>query len=126
MRDVGAALAAYAWPGNVRELRNLCERLVVMGSDPLDAEQLPADVFRTGRVVEAGWLRPSRLGDAVLPVRRFKAECEREYLEAALRRSGWNYAAAARALGLQRTYLHQKALALGISRPDQASGLTAG
>jgi two-component system, NtrC family, nitrogen regulation response regulator NtrX len=107
----------------VRELRNLCERLVVMGADPLTADQLPADVLRTGSVPEGGWLRPTRLGDGhVASFRHFKAECEREYLEATLRRCGWNYAAAARALGLQRTYLHAKALSLGISRPD-AGGL---
>jgi transcriptional regulator with GAF, ATPase, and Fis domain len=43
--------------------------------------------------------------------------CEREYLEDVLRRTSWNFAAAARLLGIQRTYLHQKAAALGIERP---------
>jgi len=118
--DVYPALIAYAWPGNVRELRNVCERLVVLGSDPLTPDQLPADVFRSGLVPEGGWLRPARIGSGdVVPFRRFKAECEREYIEAVLQRTGWNVAAAARALGLQRTYLHAKAVALGIVRPDR-------
>jgi transcriptional regulator of acetoin/glycerol metabolism len=34
-----------------------------------------------------------------------------------LAREGWNLSAAARALGLRRTYLHAKLSALGISRP---------
>jgi two-component system, NtrC family, response regulator PilR len=118
--DIFAPLTAYAWPGNVRELRNLCERLVVMGGDPLTTQELPADVLRASPAAEGGWLLPMRVGDGPLvPFRDFKAECEREYLEAALRRCGWNYAAAARVLGLQRTYLHAKAVSLGISRPDQ-------
>ena len=38
-------LERYAWPGNVRELRNLCERLVVFGADPLTPDQLPSSFF---------------------------------------------------------------------------------
>jgi transcriptional regulator of acetoin/glycerol metabolism len=38
-----------------------------------------------------------------------------------LRRTSWNFAAAARLLGIQRTYLHQKAAALGIERPAGAA-----
>jgi transcriptional regulator with GAF, ATPase, and Fis domain len=53
----------------------------------------------------------------IAPWKEFKAASEREYLEAVLRRTGWNFAAAARLLELQRTYLHQKAAALGIERP---------
>jgi len=113
-------LLAYHWPGNVRELRNLCERLVVLGSDPLTAEQLPAGLFMPGRVLEGGWLSPKRLTEVPpVPFKRFKAECEREYLEAMLQRLGGNLAAAARALGLQRTYLHAKVVALGITRPER-------
>jgi len=113
-------LLAYHWPGNVRELRNLCERLVVLGSDPLTSDQLPVGLSLPGRVLEGGWLSPKRLAEAPpVPFRRFKAECEREYLEAMLQRLGGNLAAAARALGLQRTYLHAKVVALGITRPER-------
>ena len=27
-----ARLTAYRWPGNVRQLKNVCERLMIMGS----------------------------------------------------------------------------------------------
>jgi transcriptional regulator of acetoin/glycerol metabolism len=39
-----------------------------------------------------------------------------------LRRCGWNLTAAARALGLRRTYLYDKLAALGIERPARDSG----
>ena len=118
--DVFPPLLAYAWPGNVRELRNVCERLVVLGSDPLTADQLPADVFRRGVVDESGWLQLPRLAQcAIVPLRDFKTECEREYIEAVLQRCEWNVSAAARALGLPRTYLHAKVGALGLVRPGR-------
>src|SRR6185436_17505745 len=46
-------LLAYGWPGNVRELRNVCERLVVLGGDPISVEDLPAEIFRQGQAQEA-------------------------------------------------------------------------
>jgi two-component system nitrogen regulation response regulator NtrX len=123
--DVYPPLRAYAWPGNVRELRNVAERLVVLGSDPLRAEDLPADVFRKGAVEESGWLRTRRLtGGGIAAFKDFKTESEREYVEAVLQRCSWNVAAAARALGMPRTYLHAKVVALGIARPDRPLGGT--
>jgi two-component system nitrogen regulation response regulator NtrX len=118
--DVLPALEAYRWPGNVRQLRAVCERLVVLGTDPLTAAQLPAEVFQLGASAEGGWLQPGRLAmRTVLPFRQFKSECEREYIEAVLQRCGWSVTEAARALGLHRTHLHAKVLALGIARPGR-------
>ncbi len=117
-------LARYAWPGNVRELRNLCERLTVFGVDPITPDQLPSAFFATAPASETGLLRLHEL-QSVVPWKDFKAASEREYLESVLRRTGWNFAAAARLLDLQRTYLHQKAATLGIERPrppDSRSG----
>ena len=56
-----------------------------------------------------------------LPLRDFRVQCEREYVEAVLRRTDWNFAAAARLLGIQRTYLHQKVAALGLERPARGA-----
>jgi two-component system, NtrC family, nitrogen regulation response regulator NtrX len=109
-------LERYPWPGNVRELRNLCERLVIFGVDPITADQLPSAFFQEAPAPETGFLRLHET-QRVLPWRDFKAESEREYLESVLRRTGWNFAAAARLLDIQRTYLHQKVAALGIERP---------
>ena len=53
----------------------------------------------------------------VVPLRDVKSRCEREYIEAVLHRTRWNFSAAARLLDVQRTYLHQKVKALGIRRP---------
>ena len=117
--EVYPLLEAYAWPGNVRELRNLSERLVVFGGDPITPDQLPSSFFVPARTLETGLLR---LPEAfpVVPLRDVKSRCEREYIEAVLHRTRWNFSAAARLLDVQRTYLHQKVKVLGIRRPGGA------
>jgi two-component system nitrogen regulation response regulator NtrX len=117
--ETAELLRRYRWPGNVRELRNLCERLTVFGSDPITPDQLPGALLQPGEGGETGLLPPGGL-KRLLPWKEFKAASEREYLEMVLRRTSWNFAAAARLLDLQRTYLHQKAVALGIERPRTA------
>ena len=120
--EVYPLLASYAWPGNVRELRNLSERLVVFGGDPITPDQLPSSFFAPARTPETGLLR---LPEAfpVIPLRDVKSRCEREYIEAVLHRTRWNFSAAARLLDVQRTYLHQKVKALGIRRPGGGEDL---
>jgi DNA-binding NtrC family response regulator len=109
-----AKLEGYSWPGNVRELKHVCERAVVFGGDPIVPSDLTlpseAPVARTGPLVHL---------DAVpgLSLKELRNRCEREYILHVLAREEWNLSAAARALGLQRTYLHAKLASLGISRP---------
>jgi two-component system nitrogen regulation response regulator NtrX len=81
----------------VRELKNVAERLSVFGTDPVTLEQLPTSVVSAEGA--------------------FKAQCEKEYLEAVLRRTNWNVTKAAELLEIQRTHLHEKMTSLGIVRP---------
>jgi transcriptional regulator with GAF, ATPase, and Fis domain len=96
--DALSALAAHDWPGNVRELENAIERAVVLGSsDRISAEDLP-EVLIGQDEPEPG--RAAAFHDGVRDVKR------RLILDA-IERSGGNYAAAARMLGLNPTYLHR-------------------
>lgn len=115
-------LRSYPWPGNVRELENLCERLVVFGVDPVTIDQLPERYRRESATggTEKTRLDPTAPGQLV-PLREFKARSEKTYLDRVLRHTGWNVTAAARILGIQRTYLHQKMAALGCRRPTPAT-----
>jgi DNA-binding NtrC family response regulator len=110
------ALRTYDWPGNVRELRNVAERLSVFGTEPITSDQLPSDVLMRRSSLGSGLIRIAQSGD-VLPLREFKAQFEKEYIEAVLRRTNWNVSRAAQLLDLQRTHLHQKISTLGIVRP---------
>ena len=120
--DVFSPLERYAWPGNVRELKNVCERLVVFGGDPITADQLPSSLFGDSSPQPAGARETGlvRLGaqPPSLTLKDFKTQCEQEYIESLLQRTNWNVSAAARILDIQRTYLHQKIAALGLRRPQ--------
>ena len=97
--DAIQALQAYDWPGNVRELENAIERASVLGAaDRILADDLPEAVLRASgeRRVE----RPAAYHQTVLATKR------RLILDA-IDRAGGNYAAAARLLGINPTYLHR-------------------
>ncbi len=118
--EVYPILEQYPWPGNVRELRNLAERLVVFGADPVTPDQLPSAFFEPSQQAQPGLLLLPP-GLPVLSLRDFKSRAEREYIEAVLQKTRWNVTAAARLLDVQRTYLHQKVRALGTRRPGSAA-----
>ncbi|MCB1052577.1 MAG: sigma-54-dependent Fis family transcriptional regulator [Acidobacteria bacterium] len=112
--EVFPALQAYAWPGNIRELKNVCERLVIFGHDPIVVDDLPLE-WRGAQPSESGGiLRLSALKP--MSLKAFKHRCEWEFLETMLRRMNWNYVAVAEALEINRSYLHQKITALGLRR----------
>jgi two-component system response regulator HydG len=109
-RAVKAFLASrearlYRWPGNVRELHN-CLRNVMLAIDPGITTHsprggAPSDVPSDGAALAA---IPRALADGTLPF----AEVEAWYLEHVLERTGRNYAAAARILGLDRSTVRRK------------------
>lgn len=111
-REALEALAAHSWPGNVRELKNVCERLVIMGDNPIGIADIPEEIAAVGQHhslsmgVEPG----------TVTLRDFKELAERQYVAATLRAFGWNVTRAAEALGIERTNLHKKIKSLGIER----------
>ncbi|CAM2010719.1 sigma-54-dependent transcriptional regulator [Acanthopleuribacter pedis] len=118
MKQLDAALLdvlnAYHWPGNIRELRNLAEQLVVFGGNPITTADLPSHIFEKENHAPHGLLRISEI--PTMPWKKFKAQCEKEYLETVLHRANWNMKKVAQQLSINRTYLHTKVAALGIHR----------
>jgi two-component system nitrogen regulation response regulator NtrX len=103
--DVYPALERLPWPGNARELRNVIERMAILtpaasitlDSVPLEL-RLPADTAPRSSVQEA------------------RDAAERDHLLRALESAAWNVSSAARALGMERTNLHKRIRALGLTR----------
>ena len=112
--EVFDLLRAYNWPGNVRELRNLAERLVIFGADPIGSETLPSHIFKGDSRQASGLVRLSEVPG--MPLKAFKNQCEKEFIETMLHRTNWNYVKVAETLEINRSYLHQKITALGIER----------
>jgi DNA-binding NtrC family response regulator len=125
-----AMLAAYPWPGNVRELRNVIERLVILSDESIGVGDLPeeieAEVARRRRETTASLTELPRVelpAEArALPLREFRDHMEREYIRIKLEENGWNISRTATLLGIERTNLHKKMRALGLSRDAQGQG----
>jgi DNA-binding NtrC family response regulator len=92
------ALSAYDWPGNVRELANVIERAVVLGQPPI----IQIEDLSPGIVAAEG-----EIDNRPTPVSYHESvdEYRREVIVSALAQTQGNRAAAARLLGLQRSYL---------------------
>jgi len=116
-----AALQAYHWPGNVRQLRNVIERtLILMGRDPhaeITCNQLPSEVIDAGLSIPAGEGLEQIIA---LPLRDARERFEREYLIAQINRFGGNISRTAGFIGMERSALHRKLKALGVSSQPRA------
>jgi two-component system nitrogen regulation response regulator NtrX len=102
---VYAVLETYSWPGNARELRNVIERMAILSpGETLGRESIPVEV------------RVERSSGPKSSVQEARESAEREHLLRALEEANWNVSGAARALGMERTNLHKRIRALGLSR----------
>jgi len=102
-------LESYPWPGNARELRNAIERMAILtAGERLAREAIPVEV----RVQRDAGPRSS--------VQEARESAERDHILRALEEANWNVSGAARALGMERTNLHKRIRALGLSRGKTA------
>jgi two-component system nitrogen regulation response regulator NtrX len=98
-------LQTYAWPGNVRELRNVVERMAILTpTEKIEPDAVPVEIRRFRETQPKSSVQEAREG------------AEREHILRALDAADWNVSSAARALGLERTNLHKRMRALGVSR----------
>ncbi len=103
------AIEAALWPGNVRELSNAMQAAAIRASAEEATAIDAAHVFR-GSSPPAGSSRPALTFHE--ETRRFQATLVQRTLES----SDWNVAAAARALDLTRSHLHNLIKAYGLAR----------
>jgi two-component system nitrogen regulation response regulator NtrX len=103
--SVVAPLESYAWPGNARELRNVIERMAILTQgERLTRESIPVEI------------RVQREAGPKSTIQEARESAERDHILRALEESNWNVSGAARALGMERTNLHKRIRALGVTR----------
>ena len=108
------ALLEYDWPGNVRELENVIERLVILTTGArLGIEFLPENMQRT-LPKDAAAADETTLEGATVALRR-------RMIAAALKSESGNKVAAAKRLGISRSYLHRLITELGPTEPEAPS-----
>lgn len=106
-------LMVHHWPGNIRELQNCIERAFVLcGDGRIDIAHLPEELTASGSCVSLG--TQSSLHELL----------DRQAIQAALERSGFNRLVAARELGIHKTTLFRRMKRLGMTLParDGRSG----
>lgn len=121
--DAIAVLQAHDWPGNIRELRNNVERLLILaGGDPnatITAEMLPEEIGSNVPLPVNGGAEHLMS----LPLREAREIFEREYLLAQINRFGGNISRTAEFVGMERSALHRKLRALGVTSDHRSSDL---
>ena len=119
--DAMAVLQAHDWPGNVRELRNNIERLMILseGGDEttITANMLPDEIGSNVPLPVNGGSEHLMS----LPLREAREIFEREYLLSQINRFGGNISRTAEFVGMERSALHRKLRALGVTS-EQRSG----
>ncbi len=104
--DALELLCQYTWPGNVRELKNLVERLDIMvGEDTITADHLPKPYNP-----KAGPQDPL-VADALYTIKELKLAklaFEKQFIQYKLQENEHNIARTAKAIGVERSYLHRK------------------
>ena len=121
-------LMRYDWPGNVRELDNVISRSVLKASAHRlgDKEIVVTPAFLSGDLDVSTRAQPSVADTNPLPrppILSFRAEVkafETRLIQIALENNQGNWAAAARALDMDRSNLHNLATRLGIRSKKSA------
>jgi DNA-binding NtrC family response regulator len=112
--DAIARLQAYQWPGNIRELENIVERLSVVGSGPIAATDLPADMIEP--TLELAQLTLDLSKPLRTLLKDLTRDLERQYIERALKRTRGHVGKAAKLCGFCRRSLTMKISEYGIDR----------
>jgi two-component system nitrogen regulation response regulator NtrX len=124
--DAIAVLQSHDWPGNVRELRNNIERLMILaggeGDSPITADMLPDEIGSNVPLPVNGGNEHLMS----LPLREAREIFEREYLLAQINRFGGNISRTAEFVGMERSALHRKLRALGVSSDQRTGPVAAG
>jgi two-component system nitrogen regulation response regulator NtrX len=109
--EVIPVLQSYPWPGNVRELKNFIERLAILiPEEVIELHHIPASFHQCYEEIS-----PSGAMDQV-NFKTAKVQFEKDYLRKKLEEHDWNISKTAVAIGIERSHLHRKLKAYGVTQ----------
>lgn len=108
---------SYPWPGNIRELRNEIERLVIM----VPHETIHVRDLRPDMLQESMDSRSISTEEKELDLKAARESFEKQLILKRLESFHWNVTQTAESLGVERSHLHRKMKALGISSADEGN-----
>lgn len=100
--EATAAITQYSWPGNVRALRHAVERAIVLSQDG----ELSAEAFQLDQTLVVNNAK-EELTAAIEPELNLE-KVEKNTIELALKKHGFNISHAAKELGLTRAALYRR------------------
>ena len=124
--DAIAALQSAEWPGNVRQLRNVIERVLILSHDTAD-DIITVDMLPNSLGPSAGG-HGNLSGEGsenimAVPLKEARESFERDYLRVQITRFSGNISRTASFVGMERSALHRKLRALGVtSKNDNGNG----
>lgn len=98
------ALESHLWPGNVRELKNVVERAVVVGTQPLITEH---DLLLSTLDMPPSMMSGHESGP-LMNAEQTLDDVEKIHITHVLHAVGWNKSLASKKLGIERTTLDRK------------------
>ncbi|MEL6664406.1 MAG: helix-turn-helix domain-containing protein, partial [Pseudomonadota bacterium] len=111
-----AVLQSMPWPGNVRQLRNLVERIMILSpsdaTQPVSVDELPREGSNGADTASAMMESADMVG---MSLRDAREQFEREYLALQITRFNGNISRTAEFIGMERSALHRKLKALGVT-----------
>lgn len=122
--EVLSDLMAYQWPGNVRELRNYIERChILMPGEEMNRENmLPPDQTSAQAAQTAiPEKRDTLTGIDAENFHEAREVFERTFLLQSLEKHDWNISRTAADIGMERSQLHRKIKAFGLTPPERDS-----
>jgi DNA-binding NtrC family response regulator len=118
-KDVFKCFENYSWPGNIREFKNTIERMVVLSNDDvLTAEDIPDEIRQTKKAISGILIDLPESGVDLEGI-------EREIVQQALERNGWNQTAASKYLNLTRSMLISRMQKYGLAPTNETTGTEA-
>jgi two-component system response regulator AtoC len=121
--DAITRMASYSWPGNIRELENTIKRSVILakgnivtpeilyGESVVSVDQTNYDHSRLTQ-----YLNPKISSSEGEVYKLAIDEFEKDLLQWALNKAGWNQVNAAKLLGVSRVMLHDRIEKFGLKR----------